>query len=89
MGMKPPIPYAGKDPSEKGTHAYDRGTSFRSGETRTARMDIRMTPSIRVALEATALRTRRTLSSLMDEAIEDIIRKHSDAGKTDVHVRGT
>lgn len=44
---------------------------------RTCRIDVRVRPSIRANLDAVTAHTRRTLTSVIDEALEDIIKKHT------------
>lgn len=43
---------------------------------RSERFEMRIKPSVRTNLDAVAAHTRRTLSSLLDEAFEDILKKH-------------
>jgi hypothetical protein len=46
------------------------------GIIRSGRFEIRTTTAIRAQIEAVAKHNRRTLTSVLDEAIEDIIKKY-------------
>jgi hypothetical protein len=48
----------------------------KSHTSRTSRIDLRLTPVMKAELETVAYFTRRTLTSIMDEAMEDIIKKY-------------
>lgn len=68
MGVK--FPYAGKEDEQRGRLPI--GNAAKS-----ARIDLRVVPETKNALLGICVRTRRTMASMLDEAIEDIIAKHS------------
>lgn len=45
---------------------------------RTARIEIRLTPELKEELENVSQFTRRTVTSLCDEALEDLVKKYPD-----------
>lgn len=63
------FPYAGQVPN---------GRPPVGNEPKSARIDLRLTPDNRAAVDMLAHSLRRTLASLLDEALEDILKKYAD-----------
>lgn len=53
-----------------------RVKDYKKSQLRSERFEMRIKPSVRANLDAAAAHTRRTLSSLLDEAFEDVLKKH-------------
>lgn len=45
---------------------------------RSNRFEIRTTAPVRAQIKAVAVQTRRTVTSLLDEAIEDLVKKYTE-----------